>query len=209
MAVLAQETFNLIVKRSLPHSVFAGLVLGALLGLLFIAATSLEALSRALWMFLIVSSVIGLVAVVSIGCILLPYYARFRQRFPDVAVRLRHAGSFFGVILLASIVIVALYHLAFEPLKFQYLIRRVESAQTSQEERSAFDLAARWGHVWELNRLTNREWLPERAQHLQGAWILKLEWLEGSLWTGEPFRAYRVVLDEKNLEIMDRKKGTK
>jgi hypothetical protein len=94
-------------------------------------------------------------------------------------------------------------------LKFQYLIQRIELAQTSQEERAAFELAASWGHVWELNRLTKREWLPARAQHLRGDWVLELEWLEHSAWTGKPFRAYRVVLDERNLEATVRKGARK
>lgn len=45
----------------------------------------------------------------------------------------------------------------YEPLKFQYLIHKVESASTAQEEKNAFRLARRWGRVWETN------WLPANS----------------------------------------------
>jgi len=138
--------------------------------------------------------------VLALGFLLFPLHAGFRRRFPNGSLRLRRGGLVLGAIFLASVATVMFYDYGVQSLKFHYLIQRVESAQTSQQERSAFELAARWGHVWELNRLTKREWLPARAQHLQGDWVLELEWLESSAWTGKPFRAYRVVLDEKNLE---------
>jgi len=87
------------------------------------------------------------------------------------------------------------------PLKFHYLISRVESAKTAAEEREAFALAARAGRVWELNRLRQQE-LPERARHLTGEWVLELEWLESSAWTGTPYRAYRRVIDTNNMESL-------
>jgi hypothetical protein len=68
-------------------------------------------------------------------------------------------------------------------------------------------LAYRWGYVWELNRLTQREWWPERNRDLAGTWLLELEWLESSGWTGHPYRAYRVVLDERSLEVMHAKRS--
>ena len=95
-----------------------------------------------------------------------------------------------------------LYELVLQPLKFRHLIHRFESAKTIQEERAAFELAARWGRVWELNRLTSREWWPEHTQHWEGEWLLEIEWLESSAWTGKPYRAYRMVLDEQNLKTV-------
>jgi len=91
----------------------------------------------------------------------------------------------------------------YEPLKFAYLIHRVEAAHTPAAERAAFASANRWGYVWELNRLTSadRKWWPDHMQHLPAEWLLELEWLESSGRSGEPYRAYRVVLDEKNLEV--------
>jgi len=180
-----------------------------LLGALFIVATSIEVASRARWVFSIACPIVGLFAAFSLTFLLLPMHEGFRCRFPEGSPRLRQIGLFFGVIFLACVVTVLFYDYGVQPLKFQYLIQRVESARTSREERAAFELAARWGHVWELNRLTKREWVPERAQHLQGDSVLELEWLESSAWTGKPFRAYRVVLDEKNLDATYRKEARK
>ena len=93
------------------------------------------------------------------------------------------------------------YWFLYEPLKFRHLIWRVESARTPSEEREAFALAARRGRVWELNRLRPEE-LPDRARHIAGDWVLELEWLESSAWSGKPFRAYRRVLDTNNMESL-------
>ena len=97
------------------------------------------------------------------------------------------------------------HHFGYEPLKFRYLIWRVESAKTAVEEREAFALAARRGRVWEVDRLRPGE-LPEGARHLTGNWIIKLEWLESSAWTGKPYRAYRRVLDTNNLVALYRRR---
>jgi hypothetical protein len=90
------------------------------------------------------------------------------------------------------------YYFVYEPLKFHSLISRVESAKTPAEEREAFALAARRGRVWELNRLRPEE-LPESARHITGDWVLELEWLESSPWTGKPYRAYRRVLNTNSM----------
>lgn len=164
-------------------------------------STSLKVATRVRWLPWAVVPVLGLVAVLALACFLLTGPARFRQRFPVASGRLRHTGLVLGVVFLVSLAMVVLYAHLFEPLKFQYLIRRVESARTPQEERAALALAARWGHVWELNRLTERSELPARARPLRGDWVLELEWLESSPWTGQPFRAYRVLLDEENLKV--------
>ena len=93
------------------------------------------------------------------------------------------------------------YYFAYEPLNFQWLISSVESAKTATEEREAFTLAARWGRIWELNRLRPED-LPKRAHHIRGDSVLEVEWLESSPWTGQPYRAYRRVLDTNSLEIL-------
>ena len=93
------------------------------------------------------------------------------------------------------------YAFVYQPLKFRYLISRVESAKTPAEEREAFALAARRGRVWELNRLRPQD-LPDRARHITGDWVLELEWLESSAWTGQPFRAYRRVLNTNSMESL-------
>ena len=93
------------------------------------------------------------------------------------------------------------YHLIYEPLKFRHLISRVASATTPAEEREAFALAARHGRIWELNRLRPEE-LPDSAPYITGDWVLVLQWLESSPWTGKPYRAYRRVLDTNSMEIL-------
>ncbi len=188
--------------------ILVGLLLGTLVGALFISATGLDVASRAPWIFSVACRIVGLPAVLALACLLPPLHAGFRRRFPDGSLRLRRGGLVLGLTFLASVATVMSYDYGVQSLKFYYLIQRVESAQTGQQERSAFELAARWGHVWELNRLTKRD-LPPRAQHLQGDWVLELEWLECSAWTGKPFRAYRVVLDEKNLEATYDKRNRK
>jgi hypothetical protein len=96
----------------------------------------------------------------------------------------------------------------YEPAKFTYLIYRVEHAASPAAERAAFRLADRWGRVWELNRISEREHLPKRVQHLEGERILELEWLEN--WpSGTPYRAYRKVLDEHNMKVFDHGKRAK
>lgn len=107
----------------------------------------------------------------------------------------------FFVVLVLPLAAFLGYDFVYQPLKFRYLISRVESAKTPAEEREAFALAARRGRVWELNRLRPEE-LPESARHITGDWALELEWLESSAWTGEPFRAYRRVLDTNSMESL-------
>ncbi|HUS35807.1 MAG TPA: hypothetical protein VM680_10700 [Verrucomicrobiae bacterium] len=89
----------------------------------------------------------------------------------------------------------------YQPLKFRYVIWRVESAATESEEAKAFDLARRSGRVFEIDSLKQNE-LPARAQHLRGGPIIKIEWLESSFWTGTPYRAYRRVLSTNNLQLL-------
>jgi hypothetical protein len=111
-------------------------------------------------------------------------------------------GLFTGVVLLLPEGAFVVETVAYQPLKFAYLIRRVESATTPEDERTAFALADRWGCLWEANRLTKREWWPEHTRGLPGEWLLEMEWLESRPCGGQPYRAYRVVLDESNLDVL-------
>ena len=63
----------------------------------------------------------------------------------------------FGVTLIAAVVLVFVYSCVFEPMKFRYLIRQVESAHTAGEERRAFQLASDWGRVWEVDRISQKD----------------------------------------------------
>jgi hypothetical protein len=105
------------------------------------------------------------------------------------------------VILWTPIVMFLGWGFVYLPLKFRYLINRVESARTELEERNAFVLAPRWGRVWELNWLKKSE-LPVDALRVQGDPILELEWLESSFWDGKPYRAYRKVISTNNLVFL-------
>jgi hypothetical protein len=116
------------------------------------------------------------------------------------AVLLRRVACAIGIFAAAPIFLLIVDDELYRPLKFSYLIWKVESAQTVEEEFHAFRLAERWGCVWELNRHWRQSYLPPRAQHLPGDWILELEWLECSS-SGAPYCAYRRVLREENLTV--------
>src|SRR5262245_57918175 len=99
------------------------------------------------------------------------------------------------------------YFLLYEPVKFGYLIHRVESAKTPADERSAFLLAKSWGRVWEVNlREPPKNWfdykeLDEAVRDPQRTLALELEWLE-SKPSGVPFRAYRTLTDKSNIYVL-------
>ena len=93
------------------------------------------------------------------------------------------------------------YALVYEPLKFQYLVSRVESAKTAAEERKAFQIAADWGRVWEVNRLSPKDVAADGRQ-ITGDWLLRLEWLESSPYSGGAYVAYRAVIDTNNLRVL-------
>jgi hypothetical protein len=115
--------------------------------------------------------------------------------------RLKQAGLIVGSLMVIPLGLILLDDCVYEPLKFTYLIWKVEGAMTVEDERAAFKSAARWGCIWELNRVKSHEDLPSRVQRLEGDWILELEWLE--CWpSGKPYRAYRKVIDEQNLRFL-------
>ncbi len=108
------------------------------------------------------------------------------------------------VIIVLVLVGPLLWGYVYKPLKFHYLIWRVESAKTAAEEQSAFKLAADWGHVFATFRLGPRD--PEAvSRNLMGDWILKLQWLDRSAYGGG-YAAYRDVIDTNNLAVFRKKK---
>ncbi len=94
---------------------------------------------------------------------------------------------------------------AIQPLKYGYLVRRVESARTAAEEQAAFRLAADWGRVWEVDRLRPQD-APVHELGLRGDWLLRLEFLPSSPYSGAAYVAYRGVIDTNNLRILWEKK---
>jgi hypothetical protein len=95
------------------------------------------------------------------------------------------------------------YGFVYVPLKFHYLVSRVESAKTAAEEHRAFQLAADWGRVWEVDRLSPND-MAANGRQITGDWLLRLEWLESSLYSGRAYVAYRAVIDTNNLRVLAR-----
>jgi hypothetical protein len=93
----------------------------------------------------------------------------------------------------------------FQPLKYRYLIWRVESARTANDEMAAFRIAADWGRVWEVNRLRPDDAIAG-GRKMTGDWLLKLEWLGSSPFGKGGYVAYRAVTDTNNLRILWEKK---
>ena len=152
--------------------------------------------------------VIPVLGVLSLVLLLLGEALSRKGVAPNSTRRLRRAGLIAGCVVAIPLALMMLDYCVYAPIKFTYLIRKVQGAKTIQDEEAAFRSAARWGFVWELNRITEREYLSSRVRHLEGDWILELEWLES--WPfGTPYRAYRKVIDEKNLRFLERQPPVK
>ena len=70
------------------------------------------------------------------------------------------------------------------------MIHRVESARTAEEERKAFNLAADFSRVWEVDRLSLKD-VTADGRRINGDWLLRLEWLEYSPFAWQPRRLPR------------------
>jgi len=109
---------------------------------------------------------------------------------------------------LAALVLLAVP--AYQPLKFHYAIWRIESASTVPQERAACIFASRIGHVWEVNEIHPDEFrtLPSRVKPEANDVVTEIEWWDGPWWRwlgagdSQPYRAYRVLLDPKNRELL-------
>jgi hypothetical protein len=112
-----------------------------------------------------------------------------------------------AVVLWVPIVGVFSYWLCYKPVKFGYLIHRVESAQTSDQERAAFQLAKRWGCCWEIHLESPRNtWLDSRqldtvVQDPGKELAVELEWLDAKP-NGVPYRAHRTLVEKTNIFIL-------
>ncbi|MCB9913346.1 MAG: hypothetical protein H7A46_22780 [Verrucomicrobiales bacterium] len=95
----------------------------------------------------------------------------------------------------------------YQPVKFSYLIWRVESARTPDEEKAALELAQRWGCCWEIHlESPPKTWLDWEqldavVQDADRALAVELEWLE-SKPSGVPYRARRTLVDKDNIYIL-------
>jgi hypothetical protein len=112
-----------------------------------------------------------------------------------------HFVRIVGVLVVAGVVAFLGYYFGYEPLKFRYLIHRVESARTADEEHRAFTLAADWGRVWQVHRLRPED-VAADGRRISGDWLLRLEWLQSSPYGGGAYSAYRAVIDTNNLAIL-------
>jgi hypothetical protein len=109
------------------------------------------------------------------------------------------------VLLVVPLLGLLVWGFVLQPLKYRYLIWRVESARTATEEMAAFRVAADWGRVWEVNRLRPEDAVADGRQ-VTGDWLLQLEWLPSSPFSGRAYVAYRAVTDTNNLRILWDKK---
>lgn len=116
-----------------------------------------------------------------------------------------HFIRILGMLAVTGVAVFLGYYFAYEPLKFRYLIHRVEAARTADEEKRAFTLAADWGRVWQVHRLRAED-AAAAGKPMSGDWLLRLEWLQSSPYGGGAYSAYRAVVDTNNLKILYDKK---
>ena len=109
------------------------------------------------------------------------------------------------VVLVLPLLGLLMWSFVVQPLKYRYLIWRVESARTAAEETAAFRVAADWGRLWEVNRLRPEDAIPD-GRKMTGDWLLQLKWLHSSPFSGRAYVAYRAVTDTNNLRILWDKK---
>ena len=109
------------------------------------------------------------------------------------------------VVLVVPLVGLLAWGFVYQPIKYRYLVWRVESASTATEEMAAFRVAADWGRVWEVDRLRPEDAVAD-GRKMTGDWLLRLEWLDSSPFSGGAYVAYRAVTDTNNLRILWEKK---
>lgn len=101
-----------------------------------------------------------------------------------------------------------------KPLSILYVIWKVESASTAEEERRVLAMSTNVGFLWEINvsERTPRGVLSipytEAARGKGGPGLqLELEWLESPPWSHQPFRAHRTLIEPKNLMVFETYEG--
>ncbi len=102
------------------------------------------------------------------------------------------------LILVLVLVVPLVWGYVCQPLKYRYLIGRVETAKTAEEERAAFKLAANWGRLCEIDHVNAGD-VQAKTRGLSGDHLVKVQWLNG-------LAAYRSLIDTNNLQILARKK---
>lgn len=120
------------------------------------------------------------------------YYAMSKSKH-----LIRVIGVLFGIACIGFLA----YSLGYVPCMYNYLIWRVESANTASEEKQAFRIATDWGRVWEVY-LNQSEGNTKKEQRSKEPLIVSLEWLESSPYSGAAYSAHRSVIDTNNLLIL-------
>jgi hypothetical protein len=106
-----------------------------------------------------------------------------------------------GIAFIAAAILFVAYGFVFIPLKFRYLIYRVESARTAKEEHWAFQLAADWGSVWSFGPL-DPKYATANGGQISGDW--HLTWLESSPFGGPAYEAFRTIIDTNNVQVLEK-----
>ena len=113
----------------------------------------------------------------------------------DGKIARRRRLLFWGQLILVLLVIAPLlWGYVLRPLKYRYLIRRIESAHTPSEENAAFRLAADWGRLFEVNRVDPQYAAAKGMPLPEAAWI-RIEWLSGD-------SVIHRLIDTNNLPIL-------
>lgn len=117
--------------------------------------------------------------------------------------------------ILAAVILLILgglpgYFCVYQPIKFGYITRRIESAKTAAEERSALELAKRWGDVWHLSAVDSDNGNVIKDQQTAVASVndpavrhltLEVEWMQTRYPSGTPYRTTRMLIDKQNLYL--------
>ena len=128
-----------------------------------------------------------------------------RRNPSDMSTRRKIVVRVLFVVLVVPLVGLLAWGFVYQPIKYRYLVWRVESASTATQEMAAFRIAADWGRVWEVDRLRPEDAVAD-GRKMNGDWLLRLEWLDSSPFSGGAYVAYRAVTDTNNLRILWEKK---
>jgi ABC-type multidrug transport system fused ATPase/permease subunit len=111
---------------------------------------------------------------------------------------------------LAAIIVIgfSVFYFAYMPLKFHFVITRVESAQTATEEKLAFQVAKECGtidRIWFAGDETRFRFYRDISKIPDKKEIdmrLTITWRDSSPFTHKQYQAHRVLIDIKNLDYI-------
>ena len=94
----------------------------------------------------------------------------------------------------AGVILFSAFYFAYTPLKFHFVIKRIESAQTADEEKLAFQFSKKWAKA-------DRIWFALYESHHPDM-RFSITWLDSSPFTHQQYQAHRVLIDKKNLDYI-------